>query len=115
MHVAEGGKDATIATLQPMKFFGEMSLLTGEPRSATVVAQTRLEVLVVSKKALEQPIMVNPILAEQIGGVLVARKSEMAAHQESLNHRDESGKEVAEHRRKSLGSRIRRFFGAPAR
>src|SRR6059036_3842335 len=109
----EGGKVATVATLHPMQFFGEMSLLTGEPRSATIVAQTKLEVVVVTKAVLERPIMGNPLLAERIGTVLAERKSGLAAVQENLEHRDEST-EVVEHWRTSLGSRIRRFFGATA-
>jgi small-conductance mechanosensitive channel/CRP-like cAMP-binding protein len=109
----EGGKVATVATLHPMQFFGEMSLLTGEPRSATIVAQTKLEVVVVTKGVLERPIMGNPLLAERIGTVLAERKSGLAAVQENLEHRDEST-EVVEHWRTSLGSRIRRFFGATA-
>src|SRR6266581_1191021 len=75
----EGGKVATVATLHPMQFFGEMSLLTGEPRSATIVAQTKLEVVVVTKAVLERPIMVNPLLGERIGTVLAERKSGLAA------------------------------------
>ena len=109
----EGDKVATVATLHAMQFFGEMSLLTGESRSATVVAQTKLEVVVITKAALEQPIMGNPLIAERIGTVLAERKSEIAALQENLEHRVESS-EVVEHRRKSLGSRIRSFFGATA-
>lgn len=36
--------------LQPGDFFGEMSLLDGEPRSATVVADTPLRLLVITRK-----------------------------------------------------------------
>ena len=36
--------------LQPGDFFGEMSLLDGEPRSATVVADTPLRLLVISRR-----------------------------------------------------------------
>jgi len=115
VRIGEGDKVATVATLHAKQFFGEMSLLTGEPRSATIVAQTKLEVVVITKGILERPIMENPLLAERIGTVLAERKSELAVHQESLNHRGESGHEVVEQRRKSLGSRIRRFFSAPAR
>ena len=113
--VRRGEKDkvATVATLNAMQFFGEMSLLTGEPRSATVVAQTKLEVVVITKAALERPIMGNPLLAERIGTVLAERKSELEAIQENLGQRVEP-REGVEHRRKTLGSRIRRFFGATA-
>src|SRR5881409_1636408 len=55
----EGGMVATVATLHPMQFFGEMSLLTGEPRSATIVAQTKLEVVVVTTAVLQRPMMGN--------------------------------------------------------
>src|SRR3989442_8309993 len=84
----EGDKVATVATLHPMQFFGEMSLLTGEPRSATIVAQTKLEVVVITKTVLERPIMGNPLIAERIGTVLAERKSGLAAVQENLEHRD---------------------------
>ena len=115
VRIGEGDRVATVATLQAKQFFGEMSLLTGEPRSATIIAQTKLEVVVINKETLERPIMKNPMIAERIGGVLAERKSELVVHLESLNHRHESRPEVVEQRRKSLGSRIRRFFGAPAR
>ena len=36
--------------LQPGDFFGEMSLLDGEPRSATVVAETPLRLLVIDRR-----------------------------------------------------------------
>lgn len=36
--------------LRPGDFFGEMSLLDGEPRSATVVAETPMRLLVISRK-----------------------------------------------------------------
>jgi len=39
----------TGAQLQPGEFFGEMSLLDGEPRSATIVAMTDLRLLVVDR------------------------------------------------------------------
>jgi small-conductance mechanosensitive channel/CRP-like cAMP-binding protein len=110
----EEGAVATVAALSPVQFFGEMALLTGEPRSATIAAQTRLEVLVISKEALARPITEHPLLAERIGGILVERKAEMTAHQERSAHRGEQARDLAE-QSKTLGSRIRKFFGASAR
>lgn len=110
----EGETSATVAALNPVQFFGEMALLTGEPRSATIVAKTRLEVLVISKEALARPIMVNPVLAERIGAILAERKTEMAAYQERAAHRGEPAPDLAE-RSKSLGLRIRKFFGTKTR
>jgi CRP/FNR family cyclic AMP-dependent transcriptional regulator len=36
--------------LRPGDYFGEMSLLDGEPRSATVIAETAMRVLVISRR-----------------------------------------------------------------
>lgn len=110
----EGETGATVAALNPVQFFGEMALLTGEPRSATIVAQTRLEVLVISKEALARPIMVNPVLAERIGGILAERKAEMSSQQERSAHHGEPAPDMAA-QSKTLGSRIKKFFGTTAR
>jgi len=114
--VRKGEEEAgsAVAALSPMQFFGEMALLTGEPRSATIVAKTRLEVLVLSKEALARPIMANPVLAERIGGIMAERKVEMATHQERAAHRGEPDRDLAA-QTKTLGSRIRKFFGTTAR
>ncbi|MDP6804846.1 MAG: cyclic nucleotide-binding domain-containing protein [Rhodospirillales bacterium] len=43
------GEERRIATLEPGSVFGEMSLLTGSPRSATVVSMTPVTLLEVGK------------------------------------------------------------------
>jgi CRP-like cAMP-binding protein len=99
---------SVVATLNPLHFFGEMSLLTGEPRVATIVSQTRLEVLVLNKESMSRLLKNNPPLVEQISRVLVFRKSDLAAHQERTAHQgaQEKGDPV-----QTLGDRIRNFFG----
>ena len=102
---------STVATLGTMQFFGEMSLLTGERRSATVLAQTRLEVLMLTKQALTGPIRENPLLAEQMSAVLAQRKADQAARlQEMAARRGETDRD-REARARSLGARILKFFG----
>ena len=54
VRLEQGGLSSTVTTLDAGKFFGEMSLLTGEPRSATVSAATELVVIAVAKQALLQ-------------------------------------------------------------
>ena len=39
-----------VAELGPGEFFGELALLTGAPRAATVTAESELEVLVLSRR-----------------------------------------------------------------
>lgn len=101
---------ATVAALGPMQCFGEMALLTGEPRAATIVAQTRIEVLVISKATLAQPLLANPVLAERIGNIMAERKAQISAHQEPSAHRAERAPDLAA-QSKSLSARIRMFFG----
>lgn len=95
-----------VATLGPREFFGEMSLLTGEQRRATVRAETEVELLVVSKDAL-QPILAEfPQLAAEISEVLTQRDAALrtSAQPENVGHEHESqgGGELL--------NRIRAFF-----
>ena len=48
--VAEDGREAILATLSEGDFFGEMALLDGEPRSATVRAVGKTRLLVVHRE-----------------------------------------------------------------
>ena len=48
----DDGQERDVAHLERGEYFGEMSLLTGEPRTASVLADEDLSVLVVYKEAL---------------------------------------------------------------
>src|SRR5881398_577158 len=52
--------------IQPGEFFGEMSLLDGEPRSATVKAETDLRVLVISRVNFWQLLREVPELTQKM-------------------------------------------------
>lgn len=52
--VSEDGIDVTLNTLGPGESFGEMALLTGEPRSASVETQKACGLLVISRQAFDQ-------------------------------------------------------------
>lgn len=58
---------------------GEMSLMTGAPRVATVTALTKLRVLEVGKAAIESLLKSSPELFEQFSRVLAQRQMENAA------------------------------------
>jgi small-conductance mechanosensitive channel/CRP-like cAMP-binding protein len=55
-------------------YFGEMALLTGEPRSATVSAVTDAELLTVSKDDLRTVVVANPEVEKIISNVLAQRQ-----------------------------------------
>jgi CRP/FNR family transcriptional regulator/CRP/FNR family cyclic AMP-dependent transcriptional regulator len=46
---SEAGEEALLAVLEPGDFFGELALFDGQPRSATVVAVTRAETLLLPR------------------------------------------------------------------
>ena len=59
-------------------FFGEMSLLTGEPRGATVTALADVTVLVVTKDRFADVLTANPRVAERLSVAVAKRKAEVA-------------------------------------
>ncbi|SHF14371.1 Cyclic nucleotide-binding domain-containing protein [Marinitoga hydrogenitolerans DSM 16785] len=52
-HLEEGEKSMAILDAEKISFFGEMSLVTGSPRSATIKALSECELYEISKKDFE--------------------------------------------------------------
>jgi small-conductance mechanosensitive channel/CRP-like cAMP-binding protein len=71
-----GAADARreVATLASGQFFGEMSLMTGESRAATVVAKTDCECYIVDKEAFQEILVERPELAGTISDILSRRQ-----------------------------------------
>lgn len=63
----------TLATFGPGAFFGEMSLLDGRPRSATVTAQTSMHILVLDPRAFLQLVEKTPTVARAMLRELAGR------------------------------------------
>ncbi|HEY4606373.1 MAG TPA: cyclic nucleotide-binding domain-containing protein [Acidimicrobiia bacterium] len=74
----------TVATLGPGEFFGEMALVDDAPRSASVVADTDLSTLVVSKWEFRPLVKQHPELAWQLIEHLVARVREEQTGRDAL-------------------------------
>src|SRR5699024_6836702 len=71
----EGSNNAIqVGNLNPGDIFGEKSLFTGEPRGATVIAQSDLKVLEIEKKELQQILKKTPGLVERLSEVLAERR-----------------------------------------
>jgi small-conductance mechanosensitive channel/CRP-like cAMP-binding protein len=101
------GREALLAHLEAGRFFGEMSLLTGEPRNATVRAEGDVSVLVLSKEALGAILQANPAAAEHLAGVLQRRLQERHERLAAAA----AAQAPAPPTRSDLLGRIRRFFG----
>jgi CRP-like cAMP-binding protein len=63
-----------VATLSEGQFFGEMSLMTGAMRAATVVAKTDAECYIVDKEAFQGIVREKPELAGVISDILAQRQ-----------------------------------------
>jgi small-conductance mechanosensitive channel/CRP-like cAMP-binding protein len=65
-----------IRDLNPPAFFGEISLMTGEPRNATVRARSDVEVLEINRDGFTLLFKKHPEVAEQVGEIIATRMSE---------------------------------------
>lgn len=92
----------------PGQFFGEMSLLTGEPRSATVVATSCLRVIVVGKESLIRVAKEDHRVIEQIGETVTSRHASTAAAKRQLSRDAALATGLVQAR--SLIERIQNFF-----
>jgi small-conductance mechanosensitive channel/CRP-like cAMP-binding protein len=98
---------AELARLGPGEFFGEMSLMTGANRTATVRAFTDCELVEVDKDAFHTVIASEPRFVEPITRVLAERQ---LALEENLNARAKRTRADAEATSKALLDKIRSFF-----
>jgi CRP-like cAMP-binding protein len=77
--VDEHGREQTVARLGPGDVVGEMSLFTGDRRTATVVAATNVNALEITKWSLERVFAKAPDLVDTFADVLAKRQAELSA------------------------------------
>jgi CRP-like cAMP-binding protein len=78
-----------VATLRTGDYCGEMSLLTGEPRSATVVARTDCEMWEIDKSTMGELLQENETLVQKLGEILAERRLMTEGIAASTADRDE--------------------------
>jgi small-conductance mechanosensitive channel/CRP-like cAMP-binding protein len=105
VQIPEHDYQKTINTLGENDFFGEMSLLTGEPRTANVVAVTESEVLRIDRSGLKPIFDANPSLAESISELIDERR-ELLKQTSLATTEDDTGSGD-----KGVIRSIRKFFG----
>lgn len=89
--------------------FGEMGMLTGEPRRATVIAVGETECWRLGKEKFREVLEERPAIAEEVSRILAARQVELAAAKEGIS--EETRRHRIEAAHGSLRVRIERFFG----
>lgn len=77
------GAQAGLGRLLPGDFFGEMSLLTGEPRRATVTATTDAVVYEINHEVMGALLNKRPDIVGQLSKALAQRQSQLDRHAES--------------------------------
>lgn len=76
VYVQANGAETLVATLRTGDYCGEMSLLTGAPRSATVVAETDCEMWEIGKEVLAEILQENENLVQKLSELLAQRRME---------------------------------------
>jgi small-conductance mechanosensitive channel len=72
------GHSRDVAVLTGGDIVGEMSLMTGAPRAASVTSLTAMRVLEVTKQSVESLLATEPDLLERISSVLATRQSSLS-------------------------------------
>lgn len=109
VRVEVGGVEREVGKVGAGEFFGEMSLLTGAPRSATVVALTAVECWRLDRAAFQQLLERTPEMAGEVASVLAERQTELDGAREDLSLEARSRRKEA--RQRDLTDAIRTFFG----
>lgn len=109
IHSHENNTDLQVGQIYPGEFFGEHSLMTGEPRTATVIASSDCIVYEITREHLNPILKARPALAELFSQVIAERDllNTKAFETYSMMQR----KNEASRLQKSLFQKIKGFFG----
>lgn len=105
--------DVDVARLAPGDFFGEMSLLTGEPRSATVVALTEATIYEIRKDDMAALLDRNPGAAEVLSQAAAERRVLSSAVMNSTTSRGLEAEKASI--AGQILARMTKFFGGRRR
>ena len=100
------GRGHEVTRLKRGSYFGEMSLLTGEPRAATVIAVEDAVLLELDRPAFARMFVSQPGLARQLSALLAQRRTQLRAVAEAGGGTVDSAPEAG----RILG-RLRQIFG----
>src|SRR5712671_7453040 len=106
---AENGAEKLVARMAAPNVFGEMGVVTGEPRTASVIAASEVECYRLDKEAFQRVLKQRPQIAESVSNVMARRRVELAAVREGLNA-DQRKARVREEKSRILES-LQTFFG----
>ena len=97
-----------VACIEAPGFFGEMGLMTGEPRSADVVALTDIECYRLDKDAFHHVLQARPEVAAEFSHTLADRRVDLFTVRENLSADEKQRRKRSEQER--ILQRIKEFF-----
>lgn len=106
VELTRADKTFPVARLGAGKFFGEMALMTGEVRKATVRADTECELLVIDHDSFHATLAAVPGIVERMSELLASRQAELEAVASERRPDDVPMQE----RSRRLISQIKTFF-----
>jgi CRP-like cAMP-binding protein len=105
----EVGVHKSLAILHAGDFFGEMSLLTGEPRSASLKALEDSECYRLDRKAFDDILHGRPEIAHYLSELLARRKVEIEAVHHDLDAAARAA--LMQRQQRSMFDKIHKLFG----
>jgi len=99
----------TVASLRAPSFFGEAGLMTGEPRTADVIATSDVECYRLDKEAFQKVLEERPEMAREMSTTLASRRVELMAVRDGLDVESRQRRQKSEEER--ILARIQDFFG----
>jgi small-conductance mechanosensitive channel/CRP-like cAMP-binding protein len=106
---AANGEKRSLNVLSKGNFFGEMGMMTGAPRTATVVAKTDVECYRLDKEAFEEILLARPAIAGEVSQILVMRRTQLDSALQNLD--EEALHKEMHHRHREVLATVKRFFG----
>jgi CRP-like cAMP-binding protein len=98
-----------VATLCAPEVFGEMGLMTGQPRTADVVALSDVECFRLDKQTFEHVLLARPEIATELSDRLAKRRVELLSVRDNLDENAKQARHTLE--KQQILDGIRSFFG----
>jgi CRP-like cAMP-binding protein len=105
----ESGAEKLVIRMGAPNVFGEMGVMTGEPRTASVIAATECECYRIDKDAFQHLVQKRGDLAETISGIMAKRRVELQMVRENLDAEQRQRREQQEKSR--ILDKVQSFFG----
>ncbi len=109
---SDSGEERVLGTLRAPDFFGEMGVMTGAPRSSTVLALGEVECFRIEKGDFQEILVQRPEIAEGLSGILARRHMDLLALKETLDTDQRTQRLKDQHGR--ILAAIRSFFSLDA-